>query len=85
MQDASRASRMLMRTGAALLELGRFAAVLSHAAQYNVGPLVYGHTGFLRPDGQVCSPLLPSPFPKQAQESQASQEPDRDCVSSSLA
>ena len=53
MQNAGRTSRLLMRTGAALLELGRAAGLLSHAGQGYLGPLVYGHTGFLRPDGQV--------------------------------
>ena len=54
LQDASRTSRQLMRVGAALLEMGRFSGLVSHAAQGHVGPLVYSNTGFLRPDGQVC-------------------------------
>lgn len=59
MQSSSRTSRQMLRTGAVLLELGRAAGSLSHAAQGHLGPLIYGYTAFLRPDGRV-SPVLQS-------------------------
>lgn len=56
LQEASRASRTLMRLGAALLEMGQAAAVLSQAATGHAVPVIYGSTGFVHPDGQVCIP-----------------------------